>query len=179
MSDTAAGSAALPPSLIDQAAEIVAQCESAEVSGAVPNATHASVHMAALLFLGDTTAARHLWRRYRSTTLRAALEPWWQIGAAMIEYKIEEAWSGLEQLSKSQSAPFSVYAEEIAGAYRHHLLGAWMASKQTPPASYAPLLGFQSAAALQEYCAQGSSAKSGGTSITDRVAFLETFTTTL
>jgi hypothetical protein len=91
------------------------------------------VEMAALLYLGDTVQARHLYRRYAEgnpPAIQQALDEWWSLGRAMTECNMPEAWARLTQLQQQQPKPYCDYAHETGTAmcrrlehHRKSLLG--------------------------------------------------------
>jgi len=134
---TAAAITSWPPaSLAETYEQVITECEKLEVSGNDDPVTLV-VEMAALLVAGDTIAARHLWRRYRENTVIAShLFPWWQVGAAMMEWNIAAIWNGIAQLSQSEKPVYRAYAQEIAQAYRQKIMNGLLTNAQTPPPTY-------------------------------------------
>jgi TorA maturation chaperone TorD len=80
--------------------------------------------MAALLYMGDFSSCRHLWRRHRDAVpeaTRASLEAWWDLGRAMMEYDFAKVWPRLAGL-KQQPQPFCIYAQEISDSFCRRLI---------------------------------------------------------
>ena len=153
--------------------------ESLEAAGSLDPVT-LQIQMAALLFLGDTTACRHLWRRNsHSETLRAALEPWWNVGAAMMR-TTDGVWPALAALpataeaSSSALIPVAQYAQDIAQAYRMRMLHPFVV-QQNVPSFLVALLGFGSMPELEAFCQQhfgASKNKEPGLSVNQQAALL-------
>lgn len=129
--------------------------EGMEATGSMDPIT-LQLQMAALLYMGDTVACRHLWRRHaENTDLRAQLQPWWNVGAAM--HTTQGLWQALQELEASSSTssnpiPVSQYAKDIAQSYRVRTLLPFVRKGHSPPAFLAPLLGFSTAAECQDFC---------------------------
>ena len=166
-------------------------------------ATILIVQMAALMVLGDLAACRHLWRRYHNNNnnssssnnannvnnvneLRTALEPWWNVAAALLSNRYTVVWEGLQNLvvvvasnsttcsnsnasSSTAVLPSNVietYVTEIAHAYRHRLLKKVVLTMNQPsptattvsslPDYYTNVFGFAQASELQDYYQQQS-----------------------
>mmetsp|Transcript_26602 Transcript_26602/g.40371 ORF Transcript_26602/g.40371 Transcript_26602/m.40371 type:complete len:135 (+) Transcript_26602:156-560(+) len=98
-----------PESLVVNTEAIVDECEFAEIS-AMDRPLLAPVHMAALLYLGETVHARHLWRRTEEKNSEI-LNDWWEVGKRMMEGK-----DGSEALERCRQhpAPLNNYANEMA-----------------------------------------------------------------
>lgn len=136
-----------PPSSLEDSTctAIIQECENRTVSGMI-DATTLQVHMAALLYDHNWTAARHVWRLWRDE-YRADLEPLWRIAAFQMEWKIQEAFAAIDALQHP-------YAAALSQAYHRFL-------SQAPP-YYRGLLG------LEEIRVHPKTA-----SVTDVVSFLE------
>ena len=83
------------------------------------------MELAALLYSGDYIHARHCWRRHRDAappTVQAALEEWWTLGRAMMEFDLPRVWSQLTSLQQTQPQPYKGYAQEIGAAVCRALL---------------------------------------------------------
>jgi hypothetical protein len=82
--------------------------------------------MAALLYLGDTVQARHLYRRYADgnppNEIQKALDEWWSLGRAMTECNMTEVWARLSQLQQQQPKPYCDYAQEIGTSMCRRLI---------------------------------------------------------
>jgi hypothetical protein len=110
--------------------------------------------MAALLYQGDTTHARHLWRRCTGDgTLMTPplLGDWWKVGKAMLEWNSQVLWGALKHISTSHPVPISQYASEVAASYRQRLLLKGYPVTAMP---MAPLLNFASPQELADSCQQ-------------------------
>eukprot|EP00977_Amphora_coffeiformis_P030123 scaffold44840_cov176-Amphora_coffeaeformis.AAC.2 len=149
-----------PASLAASDVENIRQLtESLEAAGSVDPVT-LQMQMAALLFLGDTTACRHLWRRHAANTdVRLVLEPWWKVAASMMT--VDEGgttvWHALGALGNSDEGsiiPVAQYAQDIAHAYRMRILYPFVVQHQTVPSFLVSLLGFGSMAELETFCQQ-------------------------
>jgi hypothetical protein len=68
------------------------------------------VHMAALLYLGQTVHARHLWRR--TPDRDEMLTDWWQVAKAMLQG--QETEMALQKCAHDHPEPLRTYAMEIA-----------------------------------------------------------------
>ena len=177
-----------PPSFFGtDVLEVCSLTESMEAVGSV-DAITLQIQMAALLFLGDTVACRHLWRRHTNSnqTLRQTLEPWKNVAAAMHAHDGAALWPALSELEKKQEEHFPIaqYAQDIAQAHRLRILRPYVTGNNkglTPPSFLLPLLGFSSMQEVESFCQQSlansSMAPSGDSlSATDRaalVAFLQ------
>lgn len=69
--------------------------------------------MAALLYLGETVHARHLWRRTDQSERDGLLSDWWNVGKALIGGESpEEAL----RVCSNHPAPLNTYANQVANA---------------------------------------------------------------
>ncbi|CAB9507313.1 expressed unknown protein [Seminavis robusta] len=169
-----------PPSIAVDG--IVDNCEQAEM---MPNCDPAVpiVEMAALLYHGDTIQARHLYRRYREgcpAEVQAALEAWWGLGRAMMEYDLAQIWPRLTQLQQQQPKPYCNYAQEIGTALCRRLLpklaSIWNKSNASvllglPRQEWNVFLESQRKALIED--AKNKTPKLGSEHTTDIIAFLE------
>lgn len=68
------------------------------------------VHMAALIYLGETVHARHLWRR--TSERDEMLNDWWQVAKVMLQG--QEAGMALQKCAQEHPEPLRTYAMDIA-----------------------------------------------------------------
>ncbi|KAG7360406.1 hypothetical protein IV203_035505 [Nitzschia inconspicua] len=145
-----------PPTLMLDTASIINECELMELSpGRGQDRQFVTVvEMAALLYQGDTTNARHLWRRCAGdgvTMTQPLLEDWWKVGRAMIEWNAQDLWTALKHISASHPTPIQQYATEVATSFRKRLFTMGYPVTSLP---MAPLLNFASPTELNDFCQQ-------------------------
>ena len=68
--------------------------------------------MAALLYIGQTVHARHLWRRTSAPDRDEMLADWWQVAKAMLQGQDTEM--ALQKCAQNHPEPLRTYAMEIA-----------------------------------------------------------------
>lgn len=140
--------------------------------------------MAALLYLGDTVQARHLYRRYAGGNppeIQTALDEWWSLGRAMTECNMTEAWTRLTQLQQQQPKPYCDYAREIGTAMCRRLIPKLATLWNNPHADV--LLGLprqewtafleQHRKSLVDDAQKNANSKLGSENTTAIIAFLE------
>jgi hypothetical protein len=147
---------ARPPASFRQAdaAQIRLSSETLEATGHA-EASHLQVQMAALLVMGDTVAARHLWRRHVDQTyIREQLQPFWKVGAAMHSLNGPSFWEALQVLESTPSTvvPLRQYALDIAESFRLRTLRPFVQKKSLLPTSLTSLLGFSTTEEVKDFC---------------------------
>jgi len=116
--------------------------------------------MAALLYRGEYTHARHAWNRWKDNNPPSILADWWKVGEAMsmlssgggstnLTELATKIWTGLRQIQYSHPSPISLYAEEVGTAFRKRILQ--QTTKQPPPQPYWSLLNFSSVAEYEKF----------------------------
>ena len=173
-----------PTSLVGSDVESVRQMtESLEAAGSIDPVT-LQVQMVSLLYLGDTSSCRHLYRRHRDDEeLRRVLQPWWIVAAAMMNTMTTTTttttfdgttatattttvWQALEGVQKSfdkddgsssNVLPVTRYVHDIAQAYRLRILYPFvkiMKQNTTIPMFMVHVLGFGSMDEVKTFCQQ-------------------------
>jgi hypothetical protein len=68
--------------------------------------------MAALIYLGETVHARHLWRRTPLSQRKNQLfVDWWEVAKAMLQSK--DAGPALQKCAEQHAEPLKTYAAQI------------------------------------------------------------------